>query len=711
MQHIIVAIVWAVSLGLLSLSLQQCHSQPTKKPIPDGANLLIHERSPYLLQHAYNPVRWHPWGETARKKAQEENKLMIISIGYAACHWCHVMEEESFEDEEVAKVMNTHYISVKVDREERPDVDQIYMDACMLLNRRGGWPLNVVSLPNGKPIFAGTYFTKPQWIRLLQQIQTYYEQSPEKIVEQADKISQGIREMSIQLPVQAQKTTETLPARYERLAKQLLAQADTLHGGIQGAPKFPMPAALLLLLQVQKTNKEVRDFLQITLHKMAAGGLYDQLGGGFARYAVDETWTVPHFEKMLYDNAQLLSVYSQAYKVFGLPRYEQVVRQSADFMTQELMEKGGGFYSSLDADSEGKEGLYYLWKKEEITTLLTKEEATIFNEYYGVRSGGNFEGHTILTAPHPIEEVATKLGYAIEVAEKHLQSAEKTLKQVREKRIKPGLDDKIITAWNALAMVGYCDAYESFGEKKYLKNALEIGTFIREKQWSHEGGLHRIHKDGTASITGFLDDYAFAIFGYIRLYECTFEEHWLTMAHVLKGYVLANFLDRKSQFFFYTPHNAASDLIARKIVVDGGVIPAANAVLARALWLLGIYYGEEKDIDHANYMVERMKKNYMDAPYFYSAWASTHLMQSAPNIQVAIVGKDALAHKEALSQYPTGPISYVGCQTEVACSLPLLKNKWQEGKTLYYVCKDKSCRLPVSTAKEALTQINDYQVR
>ena len=698
----------ALALGLLSFVLQQCRSQSADPHGGKTANLLARESSPYLLQHAYNPVAWYPWGEEAFAKARKERKLMIISIGYAACHWCHVMERESFEDEEVAKVMNAHYVSVKVDREERPDVDQIYMDACVLLNQHGGWPLNAIALPDGRPIFAGTYFPKNRWIDLLEKIHIHHVRQPERVEEVGDKIAQGLRQMSAQLPDLPIKNESDLGEEYRLLARKFLAQGDTVHGGAKGTQKFPMPFSLILMLQVQREQKEVRSFLQTTLYKMASGGLYDQLGGGFSRYTVDETWTIPHFEKMLYDNAQLISVYSRAYKSFQTPLYKAIVEESTGFMERELKDSMGGFYSSLDADSEEEEGTYYLWDREEIQKALTQEEAKVLTAYYGVGRWGNFRGKTLLTTDHNIEETAKNTGYTASEAKEHLSRGRDKLLRLRQKRVKPSLDDKVVTAWNALAVVGYCDAYESFGKERYLRQALETGRFIKEKQWSKRKGLLRIYKGGRSSIGGFLDDYATTIWSFIRLYECTFDEQWLEVAYELKRRMLGHFLDEKSQFFFYAPREAR-DLLVRKIEVDGGTIPSANAIAAQVLLLLGGYQNDQKDINHAQHITQRMKERALENPYVYSLWAYNHLRGKGPDIQVAVVGEKATEAKKALARHEVGPLSYSGCKENERCTLPLLKDKWKNGQTLFYVCKDRACQLPVSTTEGAIEQISSYR--
>ena len=402
---------------------------------------------------------------------------------------------------------------------------------------------------------------------------------------------------------------------------------------------------------------------------------------------------MPHFEKMLYDNAQMITLYSRAYKAFQDPFYERVVRESTEFMARELLDESGGFYSSLDADSEGEEGAYYVWTPEEIEDLLSAEEAVVCRAYYRVESGGNFEGKTIMTARRSLQEVAEMSHLSEAAVEKNLARAREKLFEAREKRVRPRLDDKVITAWNAWAVVGYCEAYEAFGTKEYLAQALRTGYFIRNRLWQEPEGLNRIYKDGPRYHIGLLGRLCYYRVGVYQAIRMHFDEVWLEEAHRLKAYMLAHFLDRERRFFFYAPH-ASDALIARKIETDGGVIPAPNAVAAQVLAALGHYYESKEDVAHAAHMVNRMRETAWQAPYFYSAWVRACLRQEQPVTQVAIVGTEALARKEALSKHSLVPVSYVGCQREEACTLPLLKNKWRNGETLFYVCKDRACRCP-----------------
>ncbi|WP_157624332.1 thioredoxin domain-containing protein, partial [Sunxiuqinia dokdonensis] len=434
-------------------------------------NELIYETSPYLLQHAHNPVNWMPWGDKALSQARRENKLLLISIGYAACHWCHVMEHESFEDPEVARVMNQHFVCIKVDREERPDVDQIYMSAVQLMTQRGGWPLNAIALPDGRPIWGGTYFQKEVWINALEQIQAYHHQNPERTLEYAERLSEGIRESNL-VPISKNSQLVELDQLKEAV-QRWKPNFDRQEGGSQGAPKFMMPNNLQFLLRWahQANDLETQDHVENTLDKMAMGGIYDQLGGGFARYSTDTQWKVPHFEKMLYDNAQLLSVYAQAFQKTQKPLYHEVVEQTIEFLKRELLSPENGFYSSLDADSEGEEGKFYVWQKSELQDLLG-DDFPLFSDYYQVNETGYWEeGNYILLRKQVDETFAKKHELSLEELKQKISKWHKILLPAREQRIRPGLDDKILTSWNALAISGLVDAYQAFGNAEYLELA------------------------------------------------------------------------------------------------------------------------------------------------------------------------------------------------------------------------------------------------
>ncbi|MCP4551453.1 MAG: thioredoxin domain-containing protein, partial [Bacteroidetes bacterium] len=499
-------------------------------------NHLINESSPYLLQHAHNPVNWYPWGTEALEKAKRENKLIIISIGYAACHWCHVMEHESFEDEEVAKFMNNNFIAIKIDREERPDIDQVYMNAVQLISGRGGWPLNCITLPDGRPIYGGTYFPKAQWMEMLTRVSQFIKQNPDKAEQQAIALTEGVRSNEMIL-----KNTEEVSFKISDLNNIFDAwksNIDYKNGGQKRAPKFPLPVGYQFLLQYHylTKNQDALKAVNITLDKMADGGIYDQIGGGFARYSTDAIWKVPHFEKMLYDNAQLVSLYSTAFQLNKNPNYKLIVKETLAFIQRELTSEEGGFYSSLDADSEGVEGKFYVWTMSEIRNVLG-DQADLIIDYYNITEKGNWEnGANILLKSSKDSRISSKHKISKSELELRVADAKGKLLAARAKRIRPGLDDKILTSWNALMLKAYVDAYRVFGVEDYLDAALKNAEFIMSKVKSTNHRLHRNYKNGESSINAFLDDYTFTISAFISLYQATFDEKWLTVAQDLTNY-------------------------------------------------------------------------------------------------------------------------------------------------------------------------------
>ncbi|UXX81240.1 thioredoxin domain-containing protein [Reichenbachiella carrageenanivorans] len=688
-----------VSVLIIVLSTYACTQNMEKKH--PHTNHLISETSPYLLQHAHNPVDWFPWGPEALDLAQREDKLMIISIGYAACHWCHVMEHESFEDSTIAAKMNANFLSIKVDREERPDIDQIYMTAAQLMTGQGGWPLNVIALPDGRPVFAGTYFPKENWGKVVDYFAEMYRTQPGKMLEQAEKITEGINQLEV--PELNETGAPFDSALYASAGNQIIETIDKQYGGRQGAPKFPMPTIydFLLTQHYYLPNEDLASGIKTTLDGMANGGIYDHLGGGFARYAVDETWTVPHFEKMLYDNAQLISLYSHAYQVYGDDKYAQAVRETITFCNRELSDPSGGYYSSLDADSEGEEGKFYVWSEEEIDQTLGGA-AALFKKHYGVSKHGNFEGHNILERKESIADLANKYDLSNTEVKQQIEDSKTQLMKVRDRRIRPALDDKILTSWNGLMMIGLVDAYFALQDENYLADALETAQFIKDKQIQPSGQLLRNHKNGQSTISGFLDDYAFTILAFTKLYEATFDESWLTEAYKLKTYVDAHFSDEKTKMYFYTS-DEDEKLIARKMELSDNVIPASNSAMTEALYLLGQFYYNQKDLDRAIQMVANMEKDIVANPAYYSNWSRLYGLMGQQHFEIAIVGTESHTKKMAIAQKYIPNKIMLGGQTEG--ELALLKGKLATGKTLIYVCENKSCLLPTEEVKKALSQL------
>jgi len=664
-------------------------------------NHLISETSPYLLQHAHNPVNWYPWGEEALNKAKAENKLLLISVGYSACHWCHVMEHESFEKEDVAKIMNDNFICIKVDREERPDIDQIYMNAVQLMTGRGGWPLNCFALPTGEPFYGGTYFQKEQWIQLLENVANEYKVAPQKVIDYANQLTQGIK-TSEMLPMVVNNDPfkmDVITAGVIKLKKYM----DKNEGGTGQAPKFPMPNNYEFLLQYYYHTKdeEVLSFVELTLDKMAYGGIYDQIGGGFARYSTDAYWKAPHFEKMLYDNGQLVSLYSQAYQLTKKPLYKHVVYQTLEYIEREMTAKNGAFYSSLDADSEGEEGKFYVWSKEELEQILGDDFALV-EAYYNINSKGKWEGHYILLRDKSDDEIAKKLNLTIEELNIKINSINSTLLKVRAKRIRPGLDDKTLTSWNAIMLKGYVDAYNAFDEDKFLNIALKNAKFITETQLRKDGGLNHNYKNKVSNLDGYLEDYALTIEALIELYQATFDEKWLVYAKNLADYTIAHFYDAESGFFFFTSNNAKG-LIARKMELSDNVIPASNSSLAKGLFLLGeLYYNK----DYSNKSKQMLKNIEAQIPQYitgYSNWGILMLQNVKPFYEIAIAGKDAHQKRQELNKKYIPNKLIVGSIKE--STLPLLEMKQTNGNTMIYVCYNKACQKPVEEVKDAFIQI------
>jgi len=660
-------------------------------------NSLINETSPYLLQHANNPVNWFGWNEKTLAKAKEENKMLLISIGYAACHWCHVMEHESFENDEVAKVMNENFICIKVDREERPDVDQIYMNAAYLINGNGGWPLNALAMPDGKPFFAGTYFPKENWIRLLEYFAAIYKNEPQKLQDQAENVSKGIRDIE-HLPM---NTTPVFFSENDLSKMFFLFQKkiDFEYGGTKRGMKFAMPSIWEFLLQYYyfAKSKECLNAVEITLNNMANGGIYDQVGGGFSRYATDAKWHVPHFEKMLYDNAQLVSLYSHAFQVTKNPLYKKVVYETLEFINRELTSPEGGFYSSLDADSEGEEGKYYVWSEKEIKEIL-KDEASFYLDYYGITEKGNWEENKNI----PDANFGKKDFSVNKEIRQKLISLNKSLFEEREKRVRPATDDKILTSWNAFMAKGFMDAYKAFGEKMFLNSGKRNIDFLLKKIFTENNSLFRNYKNGKATIHAFLDDYAFFITALIEYYEVSFDESYLQKANALTEYVITHFFDKESGMFLYT--NAQfSNLIARKMEVTDNVIPSSNSEMAKNLFLLSQYFDNKDYEEKSIQMIKNVSDDLLKNLGYYSNWAQGMLLQIYPAVEIAIAGKDWEERLRTLQKDYLPNIIYSGGENEG--SLSLLENKLIEGKTMIYVCKNKSCHLPVENVEDALNQI------
>lgn len=667
------------------------------------ANRLIDESSPYLLQHAYNPVDWRAWNEESLKAAKEEDKPILVSIGYSACHWCHVMEKESFENDSVAKLMNEHFICIKVDREERPDIDHLYMDATQMMTGRGGWPLNCFTLPDGRPFFGGTYFPKDQWIKVLNQLIDVYQNDREKVEEYAEKLSQGLEEQSV-------IEVEPVPERF--VADELIGairkwkqNIDKTNGGNNYAPKFPMPTNYQFLLNYLHfyPDKELEEHLKLSLEKMAMGGIYDQIGGGFARYSTDMLWKVPHFEKMLYDNAQLVALYSEAYKKYRDPLYAKVIQQTIEFMEREMMDETFAFYSALDADSEGEEGKFYVWDKTELKALLKQDEYEFIKDYYHINQKGEWEGNYILLRTERNEDFAKRVGLSVAEVEEKVKNLDDKLMDHRSKRIRPGLDDKSLTSWNALTIIGLSEAFEALGDPHYLELAQACGKFIQRQQRKEDGGLYRNYKDGKSNINGFLEDYAFTILAFVRLYENTFESKWLQEAESLAAYTIAHFYEEKSGYFYFNSDEDPS-LVVRKIEKSDNVIPSSNSAICRALFELGNLLYNQEYLRISDQMLSNSETMINEQPSYASNWGIQLLNRSHKYFEVAVLGLQAQEQKKKLHSHYLPNCLFLG-STDEQTKLALLENKWVDGQNTFYVCLNQMCKEPTTDATKALEQL------
>ncbi len=665
-------------------------------------NKLIDETSPYLLQHAYNPVAWYPWGEEALAKAKAENKMLLVSVGYSACHWCHVMERECFENEEVAALMNEYFINIKVDREERPDIDQVYMSAVQLMTGRGGWPLNCITLPDGRPIYGGTYFPKDQWMNILKQMAEIFIYERERANDYAAKLTEGVALSGLAI-----KSTTT-DNNWEGILNDTVAawihNMDNVEGGPARAPKFPLPNNYLFLLRYANLykNEGLLSHVNLTLKKMAYGGIYDQVGGGFARYSVDGFWKVPHFEKMLYDNAQLVSLYAEAYKATGIALYKEVVDETLGFIARELTSSEGLFYSALDADSEGEEGKFYVWKKEEIEALLGADFA-LFADYYNINDEGFWEhGNYILLRKEDEETIAAKHGISVESLKEKVSAWKGLLLTERAKRVRPGLDDKSLASWNALMIRGYADAYKYLGTQAYLDTAIAAMQVFESKYTQADGLLYHNYKEGRSTINGFLEDYCFAIDAYVALYENTFEAGYINKAVALAESCYAHFADTQTGMFFFTPASQ-TDLIARKMEVHDNVIPASNSALARSLYTLFQLTGTIKYRDTAMQMLNNIAEDMPGYGGGYSNWGLLALQLAKPFYEVVITGDNAMEFAiKVNATYLQNTLVAAAKNDE---PLDVFKGRQKQGETLVYVCQNNTCQAPVKTVAEALSGI------
>jgi uncharacterized protein len=669
-------------------------------------NRLLHSQSPYLLQHAHNPVDWFPWGPEALEKATTENKPIIVSIGYSACHWCHVMERESFEDQVTADLMNEHFVCIKIDREERPDIDNIYMDAVQAMGLQGGWPLNVFLMPNQKPFYGGTYFPNSKWKQLLSNIADAYANHADQLAESAEGFGRSLnRKETEKYGISAGNADLDADDLVEIVAK-LSAQFDPEWGGMNRIPKFPMPAIWDFLLDsaILGKNPDLQEKVFFTLRKIGMGGIYDQLRGGFARYSVDGEWFAPHFEKMLYDNGQLLELFAKAYQVSRDPFFLEKVTETVNWLETEMLQEEGGFHSAQDADSEGVEGKFYTWTYEELTEIIPHEMPWL-SKLYNLKSTGNWEEEVnILFQTRSYGEVAAEFGMTEKVLLEKLKQVKSQLLIVRNERIYPGKDDKVLAGWNGLMTAGLIQAFYATGENRMLELAMKNLNFIKEKMMI-DGVLHRAYKNGQAYTPAFLEDYSAVIRASLMGFEASGKSEWLEFAQQLTDFCITEFYDESDGFFFFN-NPKAEKLIANKKELFDNVIPASNSIIARNLHRLSIFTYQEKYSEIASKMLGGMKELIIKEPGFLCNWAHFYLDSLVPTAEIGIVGKGAESKaREIQSAY--FPNLIVGWSETLTQTAPILQSKTPDsrGNALIYVCFDHACQKPVSTLEEAASQL------
>ncbi len=673
-----------------------------------GKNKLASASSPYLREHADNPVDWYEWGDEPLAIAKKENKPLLISIGYASCHWCHEMEKESFMDTAVARIMNENFICIKVDREERPDVDNLYMYACKLISGGdGGWPLNAFALPDGKPFFAGTYYSQRSWKNLLTDIARAYKEKHALVVMQADALTKGIADETLSLNKPDSAVSVINKNDYRRLFDSLYVQLDTVNGGLQGNPKFPMPAITELLLQYYYHTGEKRalDAASTTLTKMALGGIYDQIGGGFARYSTDSEWRIPHFEKMLYDNAQLISIYAHAFQLTQNDFYKTIIAETISFVEKELTSPYGGYYSSVNADTEKGEGEFYTWTEQEFRSITGNNKELA--KYLNVTPAGNWKnGKNILSSLHTPTEFAIQNKLSPESFASLLGKGKAQLLGKRDKRNKPSVDTKIVTSWNAMMLKAYTDAYLATGEQAYLAKGIATANFLEKHMLKKSGALMRILSSGEVSVEGFLDDYAWTALAFMKLYQISFDKHWLDLSKLNTDFSLRNFYDKDSRLFnFSTVHD--SRLVVKKFETSDESIPSSNSIMATVLYSLGVIYDKSDYVEMSKEMLHAVSGKMKTFPDYHATWCALAGLLANGSYEVALIGKDAVRkNKELQKEYLPDCIVMGAVYDE---NLPLLEEKLRENNTMIYVCTNKVCKRPVEDVGEALKQIRIKQ--
>jgi uncharacterized protein YyaL (SSP411 family) len=672
-------------------------------------NALANETSPYLLQHAHNPVDWYPWSEEALDKAKREDKPILLSIGYSACHWCHVMAHESFEDEETARLMNEDFINIKVDREERPDLDSIYMTAVQLTTGRGGWPMTVFLTPDQVPFFCGTYFPRedhygmPSFRRVLQSVSSAYREKKDALNQEGNAIAAEMRKMD----AAGVSPAALEPAILDCAAHELGRNYDARNGGFGHAPKFPPSMALSLLMRSYRRTGEARnlDMVAHTLDRMAAGGMYDQIGGGFHRYSVDAEWLVPHFEKMLYDNALLSRAYLDGYLLTGSDRYRRVAEEILNYVMREMTSPEGGFYSAQDADSEGKEGVFFLWTADEVHSILGEEAGALFNSYFGITPEGNFEGKNILNIPRSADMVARLNRVSEEELLAIVQQGKRKLFQIRESRVKPGRDEKILTAWNGLMLRSFAEASQVLEREDYRAVAAKNAEFLLSQLY-RGGRILRSYKDGQARLNGYLDDYACLIDGLISLHEATFDSRWIHAAVEIAETMIGRFWDPQAKNFYFTSRDHETLLHRPKELMDSAV-PSGNSVAVHGLLRLGKLSGESSYSDYAVMVLESLGGLMAQQPgAFPNLLCALDFHLGNPK-EIAVVGNPEDEKTRQLLRTIFGlylPNKVMACG--MGGGVFLLENRMQiDGVPTVYVCENFTCGLPVTTSEELIKRL------
>ena len=672
------------------------------------SNRLAREPSPYLRQHAHNPVDWYPWGDEAFARARAENKPILLSVGYSACHWCHVMAHESFEDPTIAGLMNEWFINVKVDREERPDVDQIYQGVVQLMGQGGGWPLTVFLTPELLPFYGGTYFPprdkygRPGFPKVLEALHTAWKTKPEDVRRQSEEFREGLGELA-SYGLDASPSV-LAPEDLVSMGEAMLRRVDTVNGGFGGAPKFPNPMNVALMLRAWRhdtRNEAMKRAVLLTLERMARGGVYDQLGGGFHRYSVDERWTVPHFEKMLYDNAQLLHLYTEAYQVEPRPLWRKVVEETAEYVRREMTDARGGFYATQDADSEGEEGKFFVWKPEEVRAVLPPELAELALRHFGITDKGNFEhGATVLELAVPVEELATQLQLPVEEAERRLTEARRRLFEAREKRVKPGRDDKILAGWNGLLIRGLAFAGRVFERADWVELARRSADFVLAELWDGQH-LRRSYQEGQARIPGFIEDYGDLAAGLTTLYQATFEPRYLEAAEALVKVAEARFWDAQKQAYLTAPVGQA-DLVVPNYATFDNAFPSGASTLTEAQVALAALTGNKKHLELPERYVSRMRDQLRQNPmgYGHLGLAADALVEGAPSLTFAGTW-EAVAPLLSVTRTAYAPTFAFAWKDPAAPVPPSMRENFEGrepvgGQGAAYLCRHFACEPPVT---------------